>query len=59
MRLRPAGPEDLALLQRWDAELHVQAMGGAPEFNDWDWENKLGPDECLVYKLARADWHEG
>ena len=42
MRLRPAGPDDLALLLHWDEQPHVRAAGGEPDCNDWDWENQLG-----------------
>jgi aminoglycoside 6'-N-acetyltransferase len=44
MRLRPARPADLPLLQRWDAAPHVAAAAGDPEWNDWDWEGQLGRD---------------
>lgn len=38
LRLRPAGPGDLALLRRWDAEPHVIAAKGD---EDWQWEREL------------------
>jgi aminoglycoside 6'-N-acetyltransferase len=46
MKLRPATPDDAALLRRWDEQPHVLA---SDPNDDWDWENEL----------ARApDWRE-
>jgi len=46
MKLRPAIPDDAALLRRWDEQPHVLA---SDPNDDWDWENEL----------ARApDWRE-
>jgi aminoglycoside 6'-N-acetyltransferase len=46
MKLRPATPDDAALLCRWDEQPHVLA---SDPNDDWDWENEL----------ARApDWRE-
>jgi aminoglycoside 6'-N-acetyltransferase len=46
VRLRPATPDDLQLLRRWDAEPHV--LAGHSD-GDWGWE----------VELARApDWRE-
>jgi len=39
--LRPARPDDLVHLRRWDEEEHVRDSGGDPEFNDWNWEEEL------------------
>jgi aminoglycoside 6'-N-acetyltransferase len=36
--LRPATPEDLELLRRWDAAPHVIAATGD---EDWHWETEL------------------
>jgi aminoglycoside 6'-N-acetyltransferase len=53
--LRPATPEDLALIQHWDEQPHVRGTGGDEDFNDWDWENQLGRDvawrEFLIAEL--------
>lgn len=38
MTLRPATPDDLALLQRWHREPHVAAAVGD---DDWAWETEL------------------
>jgi len=52
MRLRPAGPADLALLQRWDEAPHVVA---SDPNDDWGWETELArsPDwrEQLIAEL--------
>lgn len=52
MRLRPAGPADLALLQRWDEAPHVVA---SDPNDDWGWETDLArsPDwrEQLIAEL--------
>lgn len=46
MRLRPAGPGDLALLRHWHRQPHVAAAVGD---DDWGWE----------VELARSpDWRE-
>ena len=46
MKLRPATPDDAALLRHWDEQPHVLA---SDPNDDWDWENEL----------ARApDWRE-
>ncbi|MHA6964017.1 hypothetical protein [Zobellella denitrificans] len=45
IRLRAAGPADLTLLRRWDQAPQVRAAD--PN------------DECLVFRLARADWRPG
>ena len=46
VRLRPAGPADLELLQRWDEQPHVIA---SDPNDDWNWE----------VELARTpDWRE-
>jgi aminoglycoside 6'-N-acetyltransferase len=39
MKLRPASPDDLALLRRWDERPHVVA---ADPNDDWGWEVELG-----------------
>jgi aminoglycoside 6'-N-acetyltransferase len=44
--LRPATPEDLELLRRWDAAPHVIAAKGD---EDWHWETELA---------RRPDWRE-
>jgi aminoglycoside 6'-N-acetyltransferase len=44
--LRPATPEDLDLLRRWDAQPHVIAAKGD---EDWQWETELA---------RRPDWRE-
>ena len=49
MRLRPAEPEDLTLLQHWDEQPHLREVGGDEDFNDWDWQNQLG---------RRVPWRE-
>ena len=36
--LRPATPDDVALLRRWQAQPHVVAAGGG---DDWGWEAQL------------------
>lgn len=41
MLLRPAGPEDLALLRHWDAQPHVIA---SDPHDDWGWETELHRD---------------
>jgi aminoglycoside 6'-N-acetyltransferase len=46
MRLRPASPEDLALLRRWDEQPHVVA---SDPNDDWGWEAELG---------RKPDWRE-
>ena len=46
LTLRPATPDDLALLRRWDAQPHVIA---ADPNDDWAWEVELGRD---------PDWRE-
>jgi aminoglycoside 6'-N-acetyltransferase len=46
MRLRPATPDDLALLQRWDEQPHVVA---SDPNDDWGWEVELGKS---------PDWRE-
>jgi aminoglycoside 6'-N-acetyltransferase len=52
MHLRPAGPADLALLQRWDEAPHVVA---SDPNDDWGWETELArsPDwrEQLIAEL--------
>ena len=42
LRLRPALPDDAALLRAWDDAPHVAESGGDPDWNDWDWEVQLG-----------------
>ena len=53
LRLRPATPDDLALLERWDEQPHVVA---SDPNDDWGWENELGrnPDwrEQLIAEIA-------
>jgi aminoglycoside 6'-N-acetyltransferase len=44
--LRPAGPDDLALLRRWDEAPHVVA---SDPNDDWGWEAELG---------RNPDWRE-
>lgn len=44
--LRPATPDDLALLRHWDEQPHVIA---ADPNDDWAWESELGLD---------PDWQE-
>lgn len=39
IRLRPALPEDLATLMRWDDQPHVTA---SDPNDDWEWERELG-----------------
>lgn len=39
MKLRPATPADLALLQHWDEQPHVIA---SDPNDDWGWETELG-----------------
>ncbi len=39
MRLRPATPQDQALLERWDEQPHVLA---ADPNDDWNWAAELG-----------------
>lgn len=39
MRLRPATPDDLELLRRWDEQPHVVA---SDPNDDWAWEAELG-----------------
>ena len=46
VRLRPAGPADLALLRRWDDQPHVLA---SDPNDDWEWETELG---------RSPDWRE-
>ena len=46
MRLRPATPDDLDLLRRWDAAPHIIASKGT---EDWGWEQELA--RC-------PDWRE-
>ena len=46
MRLRPATPDDLGLLQRWDVAPHIIASKGT---EDWGWEREL---------VRRPDWRE-
>lgn len=46
MRLRPATPDDLDLLRRWDEMPHVVA---SDPNDDWNWEDELGRD---------PDWRE-
>ena len=46
VRLRPATPADLALLQHWDEQPQVIA---ADPNDDWGWEQELGRD---------VDWRE-
>ncbi len=54
--LRPATRADLDLIRRWDEAPHVQAAGGDPEANDWDWENELGRDlPWREFLIAEAD----
>ena len=38
--LRPATPDDLDLLRRWDEQPHVRESG----VEDWGWETELGRD---------------
>jgi aminoglycoside 6'-N-acetyltransferase len=38
MKLRPAGPADLALLRKWDREPHIVR---AKSDGDWGWESEL------------------
>ena len=38
MHLRPATPDDLALLRHWDEQPHVIAAGAD---GDWQWESEL------------------
>ncbi|HSF95608.1 MAG TPA: GNAT family N-acetyltransferase [Thermohalobaculum sp.] len=59
MRLRPAGPEDLALLRHWDEQPHLQEIAGDPEFNDWDWENQLGRSVPWREMLIAVDDADG
>ena len=46
MRLRPATPDDLDLLRRWDAAPHIIASKGT---EDWGWEQEL---------VRSPDWRE-
>ena len=46
LRLRAAGPDDAALLRRWDRQPHVIA---ADPHSDWQWETELRRD---------PDWRE-
>lgn len=46
MKLRPATPADLALLQYWDEQLHVLA---SDPNDDWGWEVELSHN---------PDWRE-
>jgi aminoglycoside 6'-N-acetyltransferase len=46
MHLRPANPDDLALVRRWDAQPHV--IESDPN-DDWEWEQELARD---------PDWRE-
>ena len=46
MRLRPATPDDLELLRRWDEQPHV--IESDPN-DDWGWEQELARD---------PDWRE-
>lgn len=46
IRLRDAGPDDLALLRRWDEAPHVVA---SDPNDDWAWETEL---------QRRPDWRE-
>lgn len=46
LRLRAAGPDDLALLRHWDAQPHVIA---SDPNSDWQWETELYRD---------PDWRE-
>jgi aminoglycoside 6'-N-acetyltransferase len=46
MRLRPATPDDLDLLRRWDAAPHIIASKGT---EDWGWEREL---------TRHPDWRE-
>jgi aminoglycoside 6'-N-acetyltransferase len=46
VRLRPAGPDDAALLRRWDEQPHVVA---ADPNDDWGWEVELA---------RQPDWRE-
>lgn len=46
VRLRPANPDDLQLLRRWDEQPHIVA---AKANDDWGWEVELA---------RRPDWRE-
>ncbi len=46
LRLRVAGPGDVALLRRWDEQPHVVASG---PHSDWQWETEL---------RRKPDWRE-
>ena len=46
MRLRPATPDDLELLRRWDEQAHVVA---SDPNDDWGWETELA---------RQPDWRE-
>ena len=46
LRLRAAGPDDIALLRRWDEQPHVIA---SDPNSDWQWETEL---------LRRPDWRD-
>ena len=46
MRLRPATPDDLELLRRWDEQPHVVA---SDPNDDWGWETELA---------RQPDWRE-
>ncbi len=52
LRLRPATPDDRAVLERWDEEPHVIA---SDPNDDWDWAHELGREvpwrEQLVAEL--------
>lgn len=48
IQLRPATPDDLALLRHWDAQPHVIA---ADPNDDWAWEADLGHDPAWREQL--------
>ena len=44
MQLRPATLDDLALLQHWDTQPHVAAIGGEDDWFDWLTELAQSPE---------------
>lgn len=53
MKLRPATPSDLALLQYWDTKPHVVAASGEDGGFDWEHELPRSPDwrELLIAEV--------
>lgn len=52
IQLRPAGLQDLALLQYWDTQVHV--WNSDPNEEDWDWAEEL-PRELAWREMLVAE----